>query len=370
MKRLLLALTVSMGLLLAACGSSSDPSPADSAVGGDGNTTNSGEVGGSSSGSGGEAIPFDAAALSGEVLNVTDLMPLDRSGGTPPPAVTPVIDTCAALTAAEMEAIVTDVATEFSFGQELDFEATALGAACEYTSENHRVRVTVGSMDEVNTSLDSPAMSLPAGAGDVRESASVDDGAVVILSEDSFGLDTSFAAYTTADSYGLMVSNVAGTGIDYGATGALYARIASAASAGVSEAGAPSEAAETQMANVAADPCAIWTVSELDGFLTEAPITRSSDSNVTDGCQWSNEDATANVQLSALPPDTVASEAYSPIADGSEVHVNAINGRVLVISAGFVVEIDTRFSPDGGATAYDSATANIALAENILARLA
>ena len=180
--------------------------------------------------------------------------PLNRSGPTPPPQVTPVIDTCAALASSDFDAIVNEIATEFSFGEDPKFVATTLGAACDYRSDTHLIRVLVGPSEQVNTTAGSPGLSLPIGAGVVSEAVSPEDSAVSIVGEDSIGLVTPFAAFTSSGSYGVMVSNIGGTGIDYSATGLLYSRLASAVSAQVSDTPPPSAEGEEQMENVAAAP--------------------------------------------------------------------------------------------------------------------
>ena len=57
-----------------------------------------------------------------------------------------------------------------------------------------------------------------------------------LISEDSFGVDTIFAAYTTSGDYGIMVNNTGGTGVDQSSQGVLFARIAVAVAGGASSA--------------------------------------------------------------------------------------------------------------------------------------
>lgn len=363
MKLHLYTALLATAVLLAACGGTSDDAitGTQAEAGSEG-----GEVGDAAGTEGGgvsgEPVRFDAGALGNEPLNVVDLQPLDRGGPTPPP-VAPVIDTCAALSAADFDAI---VASEASFGEETKFVATSLGAACDYTSDTHLVRVLVGSTDQVNTTVDSPGMFLPLGSGAVSETVSPDDGAVTILSEDSFGLDTPFAAFTNSGTYGVMVSNVGGTGIDRGSDGALYSLVASAVSAGVADAPPPPAEEEAQPEIVAGDPCSVWTVAELDAFLIDEAIEEAL--TELDSCSWTGAQVLGEIALFVLPQDTSVN-GWQPIADGSPVFTHPESEWVFV-DAGDVV-LNIRVSKDvytsgAGSPGIDAA---VALAENLLARL-
>ncbi len=358
---------LAVALLLGGCGGSNEAQSGSGAGGGgsdDGAAAN--DAAGDSS-DGDPAVPFDAGALGNGSLNAVHVQPLNRSGPTPPPQVTPVIDTCAALASSDFDVIVNEIATEFSFGEDPRFVATSLGAACDYRSDTHLIRVLVGPSEQVGTTPDSPGLSLPIGAGVVSEMVSPEDGAVSILSEDSIGFVTPFAAFTSSGSYGVMVSNIGGTGIDYGSTGLLFSRVASTVSAQVSAAPAPSEQAVEGMENVAADPCSVWTVAELDAFLVDMSIERAEDGNITDGCRWSSEATLDQITLEAFLPGA-ATEGYQPITDGSSVLVKPGTDRVFIVTGEIVLRIQVS-KETVGSVFYDGTDAGVALAENILSRL-
>ncbi len=353
-------------LLLASCGGSTDTQPGSDALGGndDGGAASDPGAGGISED---PSVLFDTGALGSEPLNAVHVQPLNRSGPTPPPPVTPVIDTCAALAALDFDVIVNEIATKFSFGEDPKFVTTTLGAACDYHSDIHVIRVLVGPSEQVNTTAGSPGLFLPPGSGNLSEEISPEDAAVSIISEDSIGFITPFAAFTNTGAYGVMVSNVGGTGIDYGSTGLLFSRVASAVSAQVAAAPPPSAGAQEQLGTVAADPCSVWTVAELDAFLVDASIGRADDANVTDGCRWSSEETLDQITLEAFSPGT-STEGYVPIADGSPILVKPSTDRIFLATADIVLRIQVS-KEAVGSVFYDGTDAGVALAENILSRL-
>lgn len=308
-------------------------------------------------------MKFDVGALGSGPLTVADLRPWIPGSPVGPPAVTPVVDTCSLLPAAEFNVVVDALSSEFSFGEEHSFEAIPVGAACDYRSETHRVRVVIGSADQVNTSLESPAMLLPPGAGEVNEAGFAEDGSISILSEDSFDLDTPFGAFVSAGSYGIFVNNLAGTGIDYGSTGALYGRVAAAVVAsGVDGAPAPTAEALAQMGTVPGDLCLLWTPEEVDGFFVDESVTTENDLGRSNYCGWSSETATADLFVELLPMGEALGGSFEPLADGRPIYTNR-NGVVVIMTDDFILKISASRSPDS----VDDA--NLAIAENILARL-
>ncbi len=365
MKLSIYAAFLAVPLFLAACGGSTDTQPGSGGGGSDDGVAASDP--GAGGGSGDPSVPFDTGALGSEPLNAVHVQPLNRSGPTPPPPVTPVIDTCAALAASDFDVIVNEIATKFSFGEDPKFVATTLGAACDYQSDTHVIRVLVGPSEQVSTTVGSPGLFLPPGSGNVSEEISPEDSAVSIISEDSIGFITPFAAFTSSGSSGVMVSNVGGTGIDYSSTGLLYSRVAAAVSARVAAAPPPSAEAEEQLQNVAADPCSVWTVAELDAFLVDATIDRADDANVTDGCRWSSEVTLDQVTLEAIPPDA-STEGYVPISDGSPVLVKPGTDRIFLATTDIVLRIQVSKEVIESVF-YDGTDAGVALAENILSRL-
>ncbi len=164
-------------------------------------------------------------ALGTDALDIANLRIAQRGSSAAPP-VNPVIDTCAALPASELDVIANRAAEQYSLGEQHAFVAESVGAACRYRSDTHSIIVVVGSADEVN--VDGASVVAPVFAGEVSEFAWADDPSITILSEDSFGLDTPFAAFASAGPYGVAVSNGGGTGIDYSSEGILFAEVAAA----------------------------------------------------------------------------------------------------------------------------------------------
>lgn len=356
-------------LMVAACGGGSDGdgSAVDDDVAGDesgdaGSTEASGDgASGDGVGANGQPIEaFDAGALGVDPVELVHLLPRDRSGPTPPPPVDPVIDTCAAVAADQVSALANDADVFGGYA----FEATSLGAACDFRDETHLVRVIVGSVDQVTSAADGPAMVLPVGAGEVTEQDAPGVPSVSVLSEDSFGLDTPFGAYTTTDGLGVLVLNVGGTGVAFDAPDRFFAEVAATAAAGASGAPDPSAEALGQMENVAGDPCSLWSVEELDAFLPDAPITVQLQP-FSEICRWEDPDNfDVYVEVSVLAPDTQPGEFYEPVAAGSPVYLGGFRAPAQVYGDGFAVEIRV------ATAATDGAPAMQALAENLVARVA
>lgn len=350
-------------LLLAGCGGDSEPNDGAAEGGTGGTPSGSGSAAGSGS-QDGSSVGFDAAALSTDPLDVAQLRIAQRGSSVAPP-VDPVIDTCAALSAADLDVIANNAAERYSFGGKHTFVAESVGAACRYTSDTHAISVVVGSADEVN--VDS-AFVLPAASGDVSESPWADDASITILSEDSFGLDTPFAAFATAGTYGVAVSNGGGTGIDYSSQGFLFAEVAAAVAAGTD--GAPAPADGAQAGAISGDPCTAWSVDELDAFLTDASIDSNDAVTTSNGCVWTAEDGGAEVAINLLDVAEAAALSLVPVAPGSAVLNEGSGGRrVYVVTEDAALRLTVRVTDRATLSALDSSDAMIALAENLVVRI-
>ena len=363
-------------LVVSACGGGSDDDGSATAANGDvaaedgggdasadstqdDTSTDSGS--GDGTGANGQPIEsFDAGALGSAPVELVHLLPRDRSGPTPPPPVDPVIDTCAALGADEISTLADDADVFGGYA----FEATSLGAACDYRDDTHLVRVIIGRSDQVTSAADGPAMVLPIGAGEVTEQDAPDVASVSVLSEDSFGIDTPFAAYTTTDGLGVLVLNVGGTGVAFDAPERFFAEVAAAAAAGAASAPEPSADVVDQMETVAGDPCTWWSLEEIDAFLVDAPISAQSQP-FSDMCRWDDPDNfDVYLEVTVLAPDTPADEFYEPAAAGSPIYLGGFRAPVLVLGDGYAVEIRVATSET------DATPAMQALAENLVARAA
>jgi hypothetical protein len=289
-----------------------------------------------------------------------------QAEGSAAPAVNPVIDTCAALPASELDVIANAAAERYSLGEQHTFVAETAGAACRYRSDTHSVLVVVGSAGEVN--VGTASVVVPVFAGDISEFAWTDDPSITILSEDSFGVETPFAAFATAGPYGVAVSNGGGTGIDYSSEGFLFAEVAAAVA--VRTDGAPAPADGTSAGAASGDPCTVWSVDEVDAFFSDASIDANDDVTISNGCVWSTEDGGTQVRLTLLDPAEAATLAVVPVVSGSAVLEYELGGdEVLVVTgdAAFQLRVDV-FDPET-LTNVDTRDAAIALAENLATRI-
>ncbi|MEM9714727.1 MAG: hypothetical protein AAGA17_21075 [Actinomycetota bacterium] len=373
-------LLVTVALLIAACGSSDSDDSSDGAeVATDTGTeagndegadpvedpgADSGADTGTGADEGGllappdvEMLPFDASALPGTPIGGVGT---GSGGGSAVPA---VVDTCAALPAEQFTAVVNEAEAEFGFGATEAFAASADGAACRYEAVTHVVVIVIGPGDVVTPSGDSPAVRLPVASGEVSGMPWASDPAITILSEDSFGLDTPFAAHASAADLGVVVSNAGGTGLDPGADGELWARLADAAAAGV----AAAPAVENDGGAAAAppvDPCAVWSVEEIDAFLPGFTIDSNSELALGGGCVWSTPDFAVEVRLRVQ--DAASFTDGTPVSEGSAVLTVADFFREVWVEQGSeVVTVSVEVfegDPFGGYAA------SVALAENLASR--
>lgn len=359
-----LGCVVAVAVVLAGCGGSDDGGAAagsEATEGADTNGTDSGGAnsGGTDSGEGAEdwsgtEIAFDASGLSTERL-----APISGSA----PAVAAVVDTCAALSAEDVAATHEAVEDEYSFGGSHSYTASADGASCIYTGDDvHVIALTIGSTAEVFPDSSSAGLPLPVAAGELTAVPWTSDPAVSILSEDSFGIDTVFAAHVAAGDLGLIVGNLGGTGVDSSREGELFARLVTTAAERVdslprvdSEPNAPTTS-----------PCEVWTVAELDAFLPDTSVTSDSEVTMTDGCVWTTAEFDHEVLLAIVGEDELSSSDYAPVSDDSSV-LRSTYGQVLVRGAdGSHYRVDVRYYD----AAVDGAAATLALAENLAGRVA
>lgn len=255
------------------------------------------------------------------------------------PPVTAVVNPCGALSGADIGTIAEQVDQEFSFGSDYAFdEGEEKGAACIFRAEpTHGIGVMIGSADELDAG--GVGLVLPIASGDVTATPWSGNSSVTVYSEDSFGVDTAFAAHTIADGYGILVYNSAGTGIDASNTGELFARLADAATAGVATAGAPTPLDPN--ANIqTARPCSLFEPAELEAFLGY-PVTGEAAINGNE-CSWGdiNQRDGADVRLEILHVTDPSSgiDELVPSTDIPGLHQDPF-GRPYLITGDAVIEI-------------------------------
>ncbi|MFK8022861.1 MAG: hypothetical protein AB8G26_02750 [Ilumatobacter sp.] len=312
----------------------------------------------------GDIVEFDVTALSTAPLDVSVLNVVERQGAAP--AVTPIVDTCAALPADAMSAIATDIDARFGFGEELTFTATSRGAACDYRSDTHLLTLTIGPSDEVSRDPLAAGAFLPPGAGDVMTTPWPGDASIDVLSENSFDLDTPYGALTTTGEFGLRVDNTGGTGIDFSPTGELFAEMVAAAAAGVGSAPPPVSGDDASGAS-AGDPCSLFTADELEAFLLGTPFGEPMQSFGPNSCAWDGwGSGGASLSVELFAGDT-AYGASSLEAYGSTGAVFQFigGGLPVIVSPDGMAQVTLRIDMLDGSIPDDAV---LALAENLAVR--
>ncbi len=361
------ALVAALLLLGAACGGDDDTGDATAGEqlpgAGElpGDTADAGGSDGSGESGAADAQPLalDAAALPTSAIDPGVVTFAERSPEAPP--VEAVVDTCAALPAATVNEIADAAAQEFSLGETHDFTAEPLGASCRYASQTHRLTVVIGPSSEVTN--DPEGLFTPPAAGDITVSPWSTDASVSIFSEDSFGLDTAYAAHADAGDYGVFVANGGGTGIDYSSEGELFAELAAAAAAGSATAPEPSAEALAGPATPATDTCSLWSGEDLTAGLGVPVGPPDGDPEFPNECRWNGQPEGGAQVLVRIGPEASEIVGFEPAAEDGRVYT-AEGGRVTVLDGPVNVEISVFSDAE-----TDTAAAALVLALNIAARL-
>jgi hypothetical protein len=365
-------------LVLAACDGGNSTGPADSEHPAEaasesepfaGNTTDGGDnIATESQRSPGDKVEYDKDALPTTPLNVAALNFSQKKVDSP--TIQAIVDTCAVLPPSTVDAIVVAAASRHSFGQNPTFTATTRGAACDYGSDTHLITLLVGSTDEVpgDSPTDNSAF-VPPGAGEITATAWDEDSAIQILTEDSFGLNTAYAAMTVVGDIGLRVDNTGGTGIDYSSTGELFAELASAAAANV-RAAPPPKSGDGPRADtpIVGNPCSIWTAAELEDFLLGTPFGNPSNSGGPNSCGWDGWDRNgASLSLQVLNPvDTYSIDILEPIGSSQGAYTFQGGGLPIVVVIDDIPRATLRIDMLDGSIPDEAV---VALADNLVSRL-
>jgi len=314
----------------------------------------------------GDIVAFDSAALLTSPLNATVMNYTARQIAEP--TIAAVVDTCAVLSTSAVDAIVADASRRHSFGRSPTFTATTRGAACDYRADTHRITLLVGAADQAGGTSDSEVF-VPPGAGDITAAAWDENPAVQILSEDSFGVNTAYAAMAVVGDRGLRIDNTGGTGIDYSATGELFAELADAAAANVGSAPPPRSADELNAgAAVPGDPCSIWTAAELEAFLMGTPFGEPNNSSGPNSCSWDGWDrdgASLSLRIED-PDDTYNISILEPVGSSGGTYTFQSGGLPVLIVIDDIPRATLRMDMLDGSIPDDAV---VALAENLFTRL-
>ena len=285
--------------------------------------------------------------------------------------VTPVVNTCGALSGAALTGIVAQLSTEFSFGNGPAFPDGELrGAACVYQSDTHGIGIIIGSANEVT--VDASSNVTPVASGEVTGTPWATDPSVTVLSEDSFGLDTPFAAHTSTSEFGVIAYNASGTGIDFGSDGELFARMAQAAIAGVGAAGpvVPVDPA----ANIqTARPCDLFESSDFATFLGTTVADQEEVAPGGTECEWGDFETRpgGTVRLRIRHATDQASElaGLTPTANPA-IHSNSAGGLFVVTDTAIIdVRVDITAESGNRDLDYNSDAAELEILTNIASRL-
>ena len=346
-------------------------SPSDSAESGDSESSgsDSSDTGSSDGGddivvagpqrSSGDIVEFDSTALPTTPLDLAVLNYSERQRAAP--SVQPVVDTCAVLPAS----VADDIAN--GLGQSVAFTATTRGAACDYKSDTHFFTLLIGSSAEVPSDPVANNAFLPAGAGEVSTTPWATDSSIVILSEDSFDLDTPYGALTTAGDYGVRVDNTGGTGVDPGSTGELFAKLVAAAVANVGTAPPPA-ANDDDSALPTGDPCSFWTQAELEALFMGTPFGEPTQVEGPNSCRWDGWDrngASLSAQIFG-GGNEYSFDSMEAVGSSGAVYTFIGGGLPIIISPDGVAQVTLRIDMLDGSIP-DNAV--IALAENLATRL-
>ncbi len=322
-------------------------------------------------------LDTDPSALNTNPVTPADFAVAPRGEREVAPGITPVVDTCAALSGAELASIVEAAAERDAFGGDYPFDdGTPSGAACTYASDTHRLTVIIGSADQVTSDAGNGAVMVPI-MGEVTGSDWAGNSDVTLFSEDSFDLNTFFAAHYVTGDYGVVVNNSGGTGLDPAGDGALFAKIAVAAGNGAASAPGPSAADEGSAVVTTADLCGLYSQAELEAFLGIhlGEATSLSDTGV-EACYWSDDNPTQRtIRIDAGAPGELFVPADAPpTAEDDRIVLSPFNSPsdayVVVDGVAFSIAVtifemvgeENRPSPEG-------TTAAVEIAQNLLARL-
>lgn len=309
--------------------------------------------------SSGDIVEFDSTALPITALDLAVLNYSERQLAAP--SVQPLVETCAVLPAS----VADDIAN--GLGQSVAFTATTRGAACDYKSDTHFITLLIGSSAEVPSDPLANDAFLPAGAGEVSTTPWATDSSIVILSEDSFDLDTPYGALTTDGEYGVRVDNTGGTGIDPRSDGELFAQLVAAAVANVGAAPPPAAGGDDS-ALPAGDPCSFWTQAELEAFFMGTPFGEPTQLEGPNSCRWDGWDrngASLSAQIFG-GGNEYSFDSMEAVGSTGAVYTFIGGGLPIIISPDGVAQVTLRIDMLDGSIPDDAV---IALAENLAMRL-
>ncbi len=361
-------------LLFAACGGGSDDSSVSSSTDDTGAEAGSESTAADSIDTGGPVIAFDAGALGTTPLQLADIRVFEPGvDATRTVTVDAVVDTCSLLSGADLSAIVQTLSEEEAFGDGPVFaDGELLGAECTYVSDTHAVSLVAGPIDQVNP--DAATLITPIAAGDLMAIPWSSDGAITVLSENSFDLDTPFAAHSASGDVGIFALNSGGTGIDFGSRGELFARMASAAATNVASAG-PAVPLDESLNIQTAQPCALLNAEEVDAFFVDyalLPNEAGDLSEVGDGgttCAWGSFNGGVELRIDIEHASTAEDRPDAMVSELSQAVRTDVFGSYITTDIATVrirVNINEPLSGSGSA---DTRGATEALAENIAVRL-
>lgn len=295
----------------------------DDGDGAAGNTTvvesGSADSGNDSSGSGGgtgaptptAAFTFDGSALTATPLaaGVLTLHGASANGGVVAPAApAALVDSCAAIDAATVSAIVSEAdssGTAYAFSSEAD------GATCLFRDDTHLIGVTVQHPDVLG---DAYIESRNSFGGEI---SSREAGGATLYFDDAFDIVTFFAARAADSDFAVVVTNDGGTGVlGFEEEEIGWQRLAETALAGAPSAGAPSTEAGAAGELAPTDVCSAFEIADLNAAFDAEFIERVREPGT---CIWATSDDVILIRMSAVRLGTTADDYFELVDAGDGV---------------------------------------------------
>lgn len=315
----LLALTA-LALAASACsgGDDGDGAAGNTAVVESGSADSGNESSGSG-GSGGEAgaptptaaFTFDGSALTATPLaaGVLTLHGESANGGAPAPAApAALVDSCAAIDAATVSAIVSEAD---SSGTAYTFTPEADGATCLFRDDTHLIGVTVQRPDVLD---DAYIESRNSFGGEISSRAA---GGATLYFDDAFDIVTFLAARAANSDFAVVVTNDGGTGVlAFEEEEIGWQRLAETALAGAPSAGAPSAEVGAAGELAPTDVCSAFEIADLNAAFDAEFIERVREPGT---CIWATSDDVILIRMSAVRLGTTADDYFELVDAGDGV---------------------------------------------------